>query len=207
MKACRQTPEQSVLEHGLSVWRHTQQLIGYLSTGEISGTWRLPDWLETYREHLLARLYPIDVIEEYTTYHDCGKPYCEPTAERRFPDHAERSYETWLAIGGDPEAAELMRRDMLVHTMKAVDVPEFCQHRGAATLLIVGLAEIHANAGMFGGLNSQSFKIKWNHLDRRGKAICRKLFDVVPARQLPSDPPIDVSAMIRALHMLGEFDD
>lgn len=180
MKECRQTSEQSVLEHGLSVWRHMEQLIGYLSTGEIQGSWRLPSWLPLYRKQLLARLYPIDVIKEYTTYHDCGKPYCEPTEERRFPDHAERSYETWLAIGGDPEAAELMRMDMQIHTLKAVDIPEFCRHRGAPTLLLAGLAEVHSNAQMFGGLESQSFKIKWGHLERRGKAICRRLFEEAP---------------------------
>jgi peptidyl-tRNA hydrolase len=29
---------------------------------------------------------------------------------------------------------------------------------------------------MFGGIESTSFKIKWAHLERRGKAICKKLF-------------------------------
>ena len=60
--------------------------------------------------------------------------------------------------------------------MKAEDVIGFCSQQEAPTLLLTGLAEIHANAGMFGGVASVSFKIKWKQLDRRGQAICRRLF-------------------------------
>jgi hypothetical protein len=33
------------------------------------------------------------------------------------------------------------------------------------------LCEIHANADMFGGINSTSFKIKFKQINKRGKAI------------------------------------
>lgn len=42
--------------------------------------------------------------------------------------------------------------------------------------LIAGLAEVHSNAKMFGGMDSTSFKIKWNQINKRGKVICQKLF-------------------------------
>lgn len=61
---------------------------------------------------------------------------------------------------------------MDVHLLKAVDIPEFKARPQAIALLLTGLAEIHANASMFGGLESTSFKIKWKHLDKRGRQIC-----------------------------------
>lgn len=152
------------------------QLVQYLETGSIDTAWVLPDWLVRYRDQLKSAILPLATIEEYTLFHDCGKPYCQSDGERKFPDHAEVSYRTWLDVGGTTEAAQLMRMDMFVHTMKADDVPAFCLHREAPTLLLAALAEIHANAKMFGGADSVSFKIKWNQVDRRGKAICRRLF-------------------------------
>jgi hypothetical protein len=60
--------------------------------------------------------------------------------------------------------------------MKAVEIDEFIKHPEAITLLLAGLAEVHSNAKMFGGIDSESFKIKWSQINKRGKAICRKLF-------------------------------
>lgn len=184
MEKCQQTPTQSVLQHGLSVKNHVFQLIDYLKTEHIVGEWKLPDWLTQYRHHLKDKLLSLNIIEEYTTYHDCGKPYCITTdndGKRHFPNHAEVSYSTWLSVGGSPQAAQLMKMDMIVHTMKATDVDSFAQRPEAITLLLTGLAEVHSNAKMFGGLQSDSFKIKWNQINRRGKAICLKLFGSVYA--------------------------
>jgi peptidyl-tRNA hydrolase len=41
---------------------------------------------------------------------------------------------------------------------------------------LAGLAEVHSNAKMFGGLASDSFKIKWSQINKRGKAVCKLLF-------------------------------
>lgn len=176
MQACAQTEGQSVYEHGLSARDHTLQLLQFLRTGEIADHWLLPDWIREYRHQLLGSLMPQSVIEEYTVFHDCGKPYCKPDGKRRFPNHAEVSYWTWLEVGGGLPAAKLMRLDMMVHTMKAQDIDTFTTLPEAATLLIVGLAEVHSNAKMFGGMDSTSFKIKWGQINKRGRAICRKLF-------------------------------
>jgi hypothetical protein len=43
----------------------------------------------------------------------------------------------------------------------------------AASLYLTAVAEVHANAPMFGGFESTSFKSKMKHLDRRGKALLR----------------------------------
>jgi len=180
MQACPQTEGQSVYEHGLSVREHTLQLIDLLRKGQTSPNWILPSWIFPHSKQLLGALMPQDIIDDYTIFHDCGKPYCKSDGQRRFPNHAEASYHKWLELGGHLSAARLMRYDMMIHTMKATDLEAFASLPEAATLLIVGLAEIHANATMFGGLGSTSFKIKWRQIDRRGKAICKKLFQEVP---------------------------
>ena len=68
-----------------------------------------------------------------------------------------------------------MGMDMDIHLLKGDGVPEFAIRPEAATLLLTGLAEVHANAAMFGGIESTSFKMKFKHLKRRGNAISRHL--------------------------------
>lgn len=173
-----QTDNQSVLEHGLSVYHHTINLLNMLQFGIPFDGWRIPNWAFLYHDEIKKNLFSLNMIEQYTTYHDCGKPYCmiyDEQGKRHFPNHAEVSKETWLAIGGSEQVAKLIGMDMIVHTMKDVDVNEFIKHPEAITLLIVALAEIHSNATMFGGIESTSFKIKWNQINKRGNAILRKL--------------------------------
>lgn len=180
MQQCQQTETQSVYSHGQSVKEHIFQIINYLESGEITEFWRLPDWISQYREPILKSLLSKEIIEEYAIYHDCGKPYCltvDVDGKRHFPNHAEVSYQTWLNIGGNPQAAKCMKLDMFIHTMKAVDVDEFCKHPEAITLLLTGLAEVHSNAKMFGGIDSTSFKIKWNQINKRGKKIVEMLYN------------------------------
>jgi hypothetical protein len=74
-----------------------------------------------------------------------------------------------------PEAARLMGMDMDIHLLKGDDIEAFAARKEAAALLLAGLSEIHANAQMFGGIESTSFKMKWKHIDRRGKQIAKIL--------------------------------
>ena len=46
------------------------------------------------------------------------------------------------------------------------------------SLLITGLSEIHANANMFGGIESTSFKIKYKQINSRGKQILKHLIEI-----------------------------
>lgn len=59
---------------------------------------------------------------------------------------------------------------MKIHLIKDLEI-DFFINKYSATLLFVGFAEIFANAEYFGEFNSQSFKIKFKQLDRRGKKI------------------------------------
>lgn len=179
MKNCPQTDTQSVYQHGISVRDHFFQLISMLETNTISDGWKIPDWFLLYRNQILNSLMSQDIIEEYTIHHDCSKVKCitiDSNGKRHFPNHAEASYHTWLSVGGNVQAATLMRMDMLIHTMKCDDIDEFIKHPEAITLLIAGLSELHSNSQMFGGIDSVSFKIKWKHLNKIGKRICFKLW-------------------------------
>lgn len=181
MQNCYQTDTQSVYQHGISVKKHTFQLIDILKLNNFNFTsYKLPDWFLQYRNQLLQNLLSEDIIREYTIYHDCGKPYClfiDENGKRHFPDHVNKSYQVWLSVGGSPIVAKLISMDMCIHTMKSCDIDDFIKHNEAITLLIVGLAEIHSNAVMFGGINSNSFKIKWKQINKKGKQICQKLFE------------------------------
>lgn len=146
MQNCQQTQGQSVYQHGLSVRDHLFDLLSFLRNNKELPGWRLPEWLTTYRSKILNSLLPDSILEEYTTFHDCGKPYCltiDEEGKRHFPNHAEISYETWLSAGGNLQAAKLMRMDMMIHKIKADEIDEFIKHPEAISLLLAGLAEIH----------------------------------------------------------------
>jgi len=179
MQQCPQTDTQSVHQHGISVKNHLFQLINFLKTQSISNDWRLPDWIYKYRLSLLSSLYSEDIIAEYAEYHDCGKPYClsfDQNGKKHFPNHAEHSYHTWLSVGGNPQAAQLMKMDMLIHTINSSQIEDFAKQPEAITLLLAGLAEIHSNCQMFGGIQSTSFKIKYKKIEKYGKKICQILY-------------------------------
>lgn len=179
MSNCEQTKGMSVLEHGESVNRYYKDLYSHLTTGsELEYTWKLPTWILDHKDVILENLLDQDTINTYQIYHDCGKPYCrtvDTEGRVHFPDHANVSKQTWLDNGGSEQVAKLIGMDMVVHTMKAEDIPEFIKNPEAITLLITALCEIHSNCSMFGGIESTSFKIKWKHLDKRGRAILKSV--------------------------------
>lgn len=176
MKACEQTAGMSVLRHGELVRDFYDDLIAHLETGSpLKGEWKLPDWVADPR--VLERQLGKDIVRQYALYHDCGKPAVRTVDEdgrQHFPGHAAASERKWLEIGGDPQIGRLIGMDMDVHTIKDADVAEFASRPEAATLMLIGLSEIHANASMFGGIDSVSFKMKWKQIDKRGRAILKQ---------------------------------
>lgn len=170
----------SVLQHGESVYDFFVDLKAQLREGkQARHPWKLPAWAG--HEALWANLMGDSAIHTYMLFHDCGKPFCKTIDDQgrsHFPNHAGVSKAIWLSIGGSPEVAQLIGMDMDIHLLKGDDLEEFCQRKEAATLLIAGLCEIHSNAQMFGGVESTSFKMKWKHIDRRGKQIVKALSEL-----------------------------
>lgn len=178
MSGCYQTSGQTILEHGQSVWAHMRDLISGNTLG-----WRLPKWFQDNKDMILHNLPEMDILEQYALFHDCGKPFCrtEEDGKVHFPNHAEVSYLTWLDHSDDLEVATLIKYDMMLHTLKGEELTQFITNntkKVLCSLLISALSELHSNAKMFGGIESDSFKIKWKALDKRGNKVCQALKDI-----------------------------
>lgn len=176
MRTCMQFRDMNVLEHGLAVTRAFDTLMNALRTGETPAGWRIPAWLmaEPARSQFMRQCLPAETLYWYQRYHDCGKPYClvrDAEGKSHFPDHAAVSERVWLACGGSTEVGQLIGLDMAMHLAGADDMAGLAKLPQAISLFLTALAEVHANAEMFGGFDSASFKAKAKHLDRRGRRL------------------------------------
>jgi hypothetical protein len=181
MSSCEQTKGMSVLDHGKSVKNYLFDLLEHLrNKTPLKHEWRLPNWVYENSDFILRNLPDDKTLSLYTTYHDCGKPFCleiDDDGKRHFPNHAEKSYEIFKQVFKNEIAEELVRHDMDIHLLKSEGVDNFCKNTNAIALLLTGLSEIHSNASMFGGVESTSFKIKLKSITQRGKQILQKLND------------------------------
>jgi hypothetical protein len=179
MKSCRQTPTQTILEHGESVWATTNYLLSIMRGAKNTNQYPLPKFFELYLFELNQDMLDDKDIETYTTYHDLSKPFIQTIDEfgkTHFPNHAEESARLWTSIGGNYVIAHLMKNDMVLHACSAADIPDFIDDPYLPTQLIVALAEIISNAQLFGGFESSSFKAKFKQISRRGNQICKILY-------------------------------
>lgn len=142
---------------------------------------RIPQWFSEYKDQILDNIHPLEIIKAYTINHDIGKPYCvtvDPDGKKHYPNHAAISKQKWLEDGGDVTVGNLIGLDMVMHTESKEDIKaRKLPVQDSLTLLVVALAEIHANAELFGGIESTSFKIKWKKLDKTGKYLCNYYFE------------------------------
>jgi peptidyl-tRNA hydrolase len=183
MKTCEQRSGQNIWEHGESVRDHLMDLLKFLRDSRYTSkyTWRYPQWLLSHSRELLGCLPPDHVLEKYALWHDCGKPFCKVQDENgkvHYPDHAKVSASIFRELYPEQEdVATLIEMDMDIHLLPADGIEEFCTRPQAIALLLTAVAEVHANAELFGGITTDSFKIKWKHLGRRGASICKRLFE------------------------------
>lgn len=167
---------------GISYWEHGWLVacrFRDLMNPEPAMTWRLPKWFTENATWIRATLAPdFDTIIEYQKWHDCGKPYCRTVDDDgriHYPDHAKISADIWRELGGDPFIADLIEHDMDCHLLRPAEAEAFAKQPNALILLVTALCELHANATMFGGLSSDSFKIKYKRLERCGQIILNQL--------------------------------
>ncbi len=176
MEACEQTKGMSVLQHGILVNNYYLDLINHLRMRTpLKYECKLPEWVTTQKEKILSNVYADHTMGRYQIHHDAGKTQCKEVDENgkvHFPDHANVSYEVWKQLFPDDVIVQnLIKMDMDIHTLKSEGVEEFAKRPEAVSLIITGLCEIHANASMFGGIESTSFKIKWKQIDKRGRQV------------------------------------
>ncbi|KVP39571.1 hypothetical protein WJ87_04865 [Burkholderia ubonensis] len=168
---------QNVLEHGEAVLAKYQTLLAHAQEGRLPDGWRKPKWWTPEIAQRLAENQPAHALmTNYLRYHDCGKPICriqDETGRQHFPNHAAVSAQLWAQLGGHPDEVWLMANDMLLHTGSADDCEALRGHRLAPALMFAALAEIHSNAEMFGGMETDSFKAKAKQLERRTAQLLR----------------------------------
>lgn len=179
MKNCEQTKNQSVLQHGFSVKNYLFDLLNHLRHGSnLKYQWVLPDWVIQNKDFILSQLVDDRTLKLYTILHDIGKPFClqiDENGKRHFPNHAQVSYDIFTQLFDNKVAADLILHDMDIHMLKSDGIDEFMKQPNYLTSLIVGLAELHSNASLFGGIESTSFKIKQKSITQRGKQIFNKI--------------------------------
>jgi hypothetical protein len=175
MRSCYQSSGVAMLAHGEAVREQYERMARALEQGEAAVGKTRPSWLNTQTWPLFVdRLFSPADMALYQRYHDCGKPHCRtvgPDGRQHFPQHAKVSSQVWRSHGGGEGVARLIEQDMDIHLLKSDGVLEFSEKPEAASLLLTGLAEVYANAEMFGGQTSVRFKMKFKHLERRGRAI------------------------------------
>jgi hypothetical protein len=173
MNTTYQHKDMNMLQHGENVWLQTQQIISNKNLD-------LPKWFLDNHSEIINQIYHPDILKTYTIYHDIGKSFCltiDSEGKRHYPNHAQVSKEKFLEIFPNKKIeAELIGLDMLFHTKNYTEI-EALQLPNATlfTLLVVSFAEIFANAEMFNGKNSDSFKIKYKKLDKIGKKLIHRL--------------------------------
>ena len=165
------------MQHGILVNQYFLDLYSHLQFNTtLQYKWIIPSWIYDQKDFILKKLLPIGLLSEYQIYHDIGKPFCKTydldTRKLHFYNHATISANTYP---GSSKIKELIESDMLIHTIKDKDIDLFSKRDDAISLLITGLSEIHANAEMFGGFDSISFKIKYKQINTRGKGLLRRL--------------------------------
>lgn len=171
MKNCFQFENVDMYEHGLMVSREYTSLLKSLKEGLIS---------EVFPPVLIDLLSSNSTLDDelmlqYHSLHDCGKPLCREVDDDhrvRYPDHARISYEQIKKIF--PEELDLqflVLHDMDFHTLKPDELVELASSKYGFSLYLTAWSELMANARMFGGFDSVSFKIK-----RKKLIKCLKLF-------------------------------
>jgi len=178
MRDCFQFRNMTILDHGWAVWHFYFDLYDHIYHGEeLEYMWDLPDQFCNFMRGHHGKLLTLDDARLYAVYHDCGKPMClevDGIGRQHFPNHAIRSYETWLSAGGCEDIGWYILHDMDLHSANGDCIMGLLRDTRIFALLLMAYAEIHSNAGMFGGIQSTSFKIKRNRLDK----IFKKLITV-----------------------------
>lgn len=132
-------------------------------------------------EKLKSLQYDYQTMENYQIYHDCGKHLSKKIDEDgkiHYPNHAEHSSNLYGQYFNNEIAKELILKDLNFHTFKSENMIQWIDEEKTqtlASLYLTAWAEILANASMFGGFESESFKIKRKKLIQHGKKLKEKL--------------------------------
>jgi hypothetical protein len=171
MKRCEQAPGLNMLQHGEKVHQEYNALMESLSLGNEC------EELQAILLKFGGNLPPSEVLKQYHVYHDCGKHLCLTITEdgkRHFPNHAAISANQYAVVfPEDKFTSILIAHDMDFHICKGDELMRVISNPIAPILYFTAWAEINANASMFGGKSSESYKIKRSRLIQAGKKLLK----------------------------------
>lgn len=118
-------------------------------------------WFNSYK--------PAD-LSQYHLNHDMAKPFCAQWSAEKSqysygPNHSKKSAALFkLVFGSNSFIESLIENDMAFHTCKSDTIEKTWLLPNSEHLYATAWAELFANATIFGGTNSDSFKIKKKRL-------------------------------------------
>lgn len=182
MKETYQFKDIDMLKHGEMVYEEYRKIIqaieskneDYFSNIGFSFEWEFIEKLYSYQ-------YDVDTMKSYQIYHDCGKHLSKTIDENgkiHYPNHAQYSSDLYGQYFNNPIAQDLILKDLNFHSFKCDQIVEWIEAENKqtlASLYITAWSELLANASLFGGIDSDSFKIKRKKLIQSGKKLKEKL--------------------------------
>lgn len=178
MKNTYQFKDINMLQHGEMVFNEYEKLLSaiknkneeYFKTIGFSLDWE-------FIEKLSNLQYDLETMKSYQIYHDCGKHISKTMDENgkiHYPNHALHSSQLYGEYFDNEVAKDLILKDLNFHTFKCEQLLEWIKienHKTLASLYLTAWSEILANSSMFGGIESDSFKIKRKRLIQSGKKL------------------------------------
>lgn len=182
MKNTYQFENIDMIKHGEMVYEQYQKIINAIEHKneqyfkDIGFTF---DW--DFIEKLYQHQYDMKTMESYQIYHDCGKHLSKTIDENgkiHYPNHAQHSSDLYSQYFDNSIAQDLILKDLNFHTFKSEEMTQWLETENSktlASLYLTAWSEILANSSMFGGILSESFKIKRKRLIQHGKKLKEKL--------------------------------
>jgi len=179
--AGEQAPGISYIRHGEQVAEKLMALIANLGkNGDWTDLITIDDLrLEMLSFHNMKNKDLVEQISTYAIYHDIGKPFCleiDADGKKHYPNHSEVSQALWNSNFDEPYISYLILHDMDIHVLKPINAADWAKtNQAPLTLLLSAMASIQANCEMFGGISSDSYKIKKKKLASNAKRIIQTL--------------------------------
>ena len=171
MHECYQFKDLNIYEHGISVSHEYLRLISNLDKN-IVYDFLPPDILDIYHKNK-HKLLLLSKMTFYQIMHDLGKPLClsfDDEGRKHFYNHAEHSYQQFkLVYPNLIDEAFMIFHDMDFHTKKTDELVDLANSKYCFSLYLTAISEVIANSKMFGGVESDSFKIKVKKLKKHLK--------------------------------------
>lgn len=172
-----------MLAHGMSVLKAFESIKSMIETNS-PGFEDLTHLDLCQGRALLSSIEDMKSFNTYLIYHDCGKPDClqvDEDGKQHFPDHARisamkfRENAAHLPEQQSKYISELIEKDMCFHALKGDELKDFiASDPHAMPLLLAAWASLLSNSEMFGGTESDSFKIKAKKLRKAGKWLFKE---------------------------------